>query len=133
MSFVTREVIPHYIDDLNVVSFIYLIISRLSNLSSYLLWKVTLSISLSPIELEKVDVKNKLVVLEVRQGENYVAPSKTVLEDSGRGVYMTPSVLMALLVIVTLALGLYIAVDCIDQVQTPTAYTHDNLAVGKEF
>lgn len=72
--------------------------------------------------------------MEKRQGDAYVAPSKTPIDNSAsRGVYMTPSVLMALLVIITLALGLYIAVDCIDQVQTPTAYTHDALAVGKEF
>lgn len=84
--------------------------------------------------MNKVPVSKKLVVLEVRQGEDYVAPSKATLDDSGtRGVYMTPSVMMALIVVVTLAYGLYIAVSCIDQVQTPTAYTHDALAVGKEF
>lgn len=75
-----------------------------------------------------------MVVLELRQGEEYVAPAKANMDEyNGRGVYMTPSVMMALIVVVTLAYGLYLAVVCIDQVQTPTAYTHDALAVGKEF
>ena len=73
------------------------------------------------------------MALEVRKGTNFVAPSKAQLESTSRGVYMTPPVFMALLVVFTLAYGLYVAVSCIDQVQTPTAYTKDNLAVGKEF
>lgn len=69
----------------------------------------------------------------MRQGEEYIAPPKAVLDSENRGVYMTPSVMMALIVVITLSYGLYIAVKCIDEVQTPTAYTHDALAVGKEF
>ena len=49
------------------------------------------------------------------------------------GVPMTPIILFALLTIFTLGYGLYSAIMCIDQIQTPTSYTDKVLAVGKEY
>ena len=41
--------------------------------------------------------------------------------------------MFALLVVFTLAYAFYFSVDCVSQVQTPTAYTDKVLAVGKEY
>lgn len=74
------------------------------------------------------------MVLEYRVGSSFVPPSPARLDDSDKkGVPMTPTVMFALLVVFTLAYAFYFSVDCVSQVQTPTAYTDKVLAVGKEY
>ena len=74
------------------------------------------------------------MVLEYRVGSSFVPPTPAKLENAnGSGVPMTPTVMFALLVVFTLAYAFYFSVDCVSQVQTPTAYTDKVLAVGKEY
>ncbi|KAM7458379.1 hypothetical protein BLSTO_00871 [Blastocystis sp. subtype 1] len=85
-------------------------------------------------ELERLKRIHKSMVLEYRVGSSFVPPTPAKLEDTnGSGVPMTPTVMFALLVVFTLAYAFYFSVDCVSQVQTPTAYTDKVLAVGKEY
>ena len=82
------------------------------------------------VELEKIEVRNKNVVLQYVQ--DFEEPEKVAVA-SNKGVPMTPAILFALLTIFTLAYSFYAAVMCVDAVQTPTRYATEGLAVGKEF
>ena len=86
--------------------------------------------SSSPLELSQIEVGNWTIVLHFDAD----APEEPVKYPTiSKGISMTPAVLFALLTIFTLGYGLYSAIICIDQIQTPTAYTDKVLAVGKEF
>lgn len=82
------------------------------------------------VELKKIEIRNKNVVLQYVQ--EFEEPAKVAVAKD-KGVPMTPAILFALLTIFTLAYSFYAAVMCVDAVQTPTRYATEGLAVGKEF
>ena len=108
-QFSRRVVVPHFVGSLNVTDY-----------------KVVQTVE----ELSQIEVGNWTIVLHFDAD----APEEPVKYPTiSKGISMTPAVLFALLTIFTLGYGLYSAIICIDQIQTPTAYTDKVLAVGKEF